>query len=91
MFRSSSFKKRLHEGRCSATSGCDKSDVASRCLQIQGLPVRQGCTRAYVAPVKVITGRNPSDVASRCLQIQLLRQGYTRDYVVPPQNVTGRM
>ena len=55
VFRSSGFKRRLHEGLCSATSGCDKSDVASRCLQIQGL--RQGCTRAYVAPVKVITGR----------------------------------
>ena len=54
MFRSSGVKRRLHEGLCSATSGCDKSDVASRCLQIQGL--RQGCTGAYVAPVQVIAG-----------------------------------
>ena len=57
MFRSSGVKRRLYEGLCGATSGCDKSDVASRCLQIQGL--RQGCTRAYVAPVtgKVIADR----------------------------------
>ena len=55
VFTSSSFKKRFHKCLCSATSGCYRSDVALRCLQIQVL--RQGCTSAYVTSLKVVTGR----------------------------------
>ena len=54
-FRSSSFKIMLHQSLCSTTSGCYRSDVAVRCLQIEVL--RQGCTSAYVASLKVVKGR----------------------------------